>query len=674
MVSDDWHGFRGDAARASVGRQGPTGSPVVNWQAKAGGAVPDNLAIVGDVVYFTSDDRILHAVSRATGAELWMQELANGTAPGAGPVVADGRIYLMDGSGATEALDPNGGNVLWQGRTRYDSPSQLVSADETLYLGTGDGLLVALDATNGAERWKVELSPDGAQVHNPAAADGFVYAGTAGAGFFAVDATTHEIAWTADLHGDDPGTASVNDGIAYIASNVDAPTGALHAFDAKTGTHLWDGPSPLLQAPTVIDGTAFSATRDGLLDAIDTTTGALRWSIQITGDIRPMAGAGSTLFLSADEEQRVYAVETSTGHKLWQLDVDGRSDCCIAVAQGAVYVGTMTGSVYSVGGDGASVAAVPFASAPPTAGSSPAGVAPTAATIDAKVDWSTDLAGKGFAPISQIAVDPKGRIWAPEANADTIAIFDADGTLLEEWGSTGDGPGQFDFTRQNGDGYGTLAFAEDGSFFVLDVGNRRVQAFDPKRKFVSEWGGFGTSPGKFDDPIGIGVAKDGTVWVLDDRRGVIEHYDAKGTVLGSIDPFTNGPSKGEANSLALDADGHLYVTQIEPNQVAEFDTDGTLIRTFGSDGAFREQPTQMAIDAVGRLYVTQGMSRGDLSGVTVFAPGGAVLGGFGPVGVEGAGMQFPGGIAVDGKGGVYVEDSLPESARLIRFALPKSMP
>jgi hypothetical protein len=46
------------------------------------------------------------------------------------------------------------------------------------------------------------------------------------------------------------------------------------------------------------------------------------------------------------------------------------------------------------------------------------------------------------------------------------------------------------------------------------------------------------------------------------------------------------------------------------------------------------------------------------------------MGGFGPMG-DGAGqLVFPAGIALDGKGGVYVEDSLPESARLIRFALP----
>src|SRR5438874_4073378 len=71
----DWIGFRGDASRSAVGLEGPTGNPILNWQFKAGGAVPNQIAIVGDAAYFASDDGNLHAVNRATGAELWSQAL-----------------------------------------------------------------------------------------------------------------------------------------------------------------------------------------------------------------------------------------------------------------------------------------------------------------------------------------------------------------------------------------------------------------------------------------------------------------------------------------------------------------------------------------------------------------------------------------------------------------------
>lgn len=665
-VDADWHGFRGDASRSAVGVAGPTGNPVLNWQFKAGGAVPNQIAIVGDAAYFASDDGTLHAVNPATGTEIWKQALKSGTMTG--PTVADGRIYLVDELGAVRALDPATGAALWESASHYDGATQLISTDGSVYLGTGDGHLVALDAASGVEQWKVKLTPSGASVHNPAAADGFVYAGTAGGGFVAVDARSHQVAWTGDLHGDDTGTAVASGGIAYIAAGVDSVSGTLHAFDAKTGNHLWDGPSPDLQSPTILGGMGFSATRNGLIDAIDTTTGTVRWSIQLTGKVRPMAVVGPTLYLAADEEKRVYAVEASTGNRLWQFDVDGSNDCCIAVAKGAVFVSTMAGTVYSIGGDGATIAAQPFASPAPMV--TPAPTPASFAEMQVRISWTTDIRRMGFSPVCQIAVEPKtGRIWAPEAEGDRIAIFDATGKLLDEWGESGDGPGKFDFTRQNGDGYGTLAFAKDRSFFVLDVGNRRVQHFDAHRKFVGQWGGFGDGPGQFSDPVGIAVAADGTVWVLDDRRSVVEHYDATGKVLGSFDPFASLASNDGANSLAIDRKGNLYVSTVAPSNVLVFDAKGTLLRSIG-EGQFVDQAGNMSIDAEGRLLVAQGPERGSASGVLVYGADGTALGGFAPIGEGDGQVYFPGGIALDGKGGIYVEDSWPESNRLIRFELP----
>jgi len=664
LAGGDWAGFRGDAGRLGIGLQGPTGNPVLNWQFKAGGGVPNNIAVVGDSVFFASDDGVVHAVGRTSGTEAWKVQLATPTVRG--PLAADGRLYFADESGAVIALDAtSAGKDVWRSKATYPGTTELLSVAGSLYFGTADGFLVALDAKTGAEQWKVALSATGASVHNPAYADGFIYAGTAGAGFVAVDTATHRVAWTGDLGGDDTGSASAGNGVAYIATPADATTGKLRAFEAKTGKPLWTGPSPMLTTPNVIDGVAYSSTMAGLVDAIDASTGALRWSVQLSGKIRPMAVVGTTLYLSADTEQRVYAIEATTGKKLWQFDVDGPSDCCIAVAKGAVYVGTLTGSVYSIGGDGATVAAVPFASPAASAAPTAAAVAPIAASTS----WSTDIRDSGFAPISQLAVDPTGRIWAPEANADRIAIFDRNGKKLEEWGSSGSDPGQFDFARPDGDGYGTLAFAKDGSFFVLDVGNRRVQHFDAKRTFLGQWGEFGDGPRQYHDPIGIAVGDDGTVWVLDDQRLVIEHYDAKGKVLGSFDPTASLPMPDGANALAIDLHGNLYVSVAAPSKIGVFDPTGKLLRVVG-EGVFAEQATHMAIDAAGRLFVTQGPNRGEAPGVLVFAADGSVLGGFSPIGSGDGETVFPAGIVFDASGGLIVEDSEFDSQRLIRFELP----
>jgi hypothetical protein len=59
--------------------------------------------------------------------------------------------------------------------------------------------------------------------------------------------------------------------------------------------------------------------------------------------------------------------------------------------------------------------------------------------------------------------------------------------------------------------------------------------------------------------------------------------------------------------------------------------------------------------------------RGSAFGILVFDPDGTLIGGFGPPGDGDGQLVFPAGIALDGKGNVYVEDSLPESARLVEL-------
>ncbi len=673
LVADDWSGFRGSADHSGVGSKGPVGKPILNWSFHAGGGVPNNISIAGDDAFFSSDDGVLHAVSWDSGVEQWSVTVPN--PPLGGPSVMDGRVFVADAAGVVHAYDGATGKPAWTSGQTYANPGNLISTDGVVYFGTRDGFVVAVDAATGAERWKV--NPPGANhVDNPAFANGKVYAGTDDAGYVAIDATTHRIVWQTDTGHVDTGSAAVIDGIAYLGVGADATSGTLRAYDAATGTLRWTAADQLLTFPTVADRIAYGASVNGLVDAIDTTTGKTVWQGKVDGFVRPSAVAGGVVYLPVDDEKRVYALDAKTGGKLWQFDVDGNNDCCIAVARGAVFVSTLSGTVYSIGGDGTAVTPQPFATtitaAPGPAPSAAPPAAPVLTTLAVKVAWTADLRGTGIEPINQIAVDPRGRIWAPEAGTDAFVILGPDGKRLEEWGASGSGPGQFTLRRKNGDGYGTLAFGRDGSFAVLDVGNRRVELFDAKRRFVRQWGSFGTGPGQYSDPVGIVVARDGTIWVLDDIRSVLEHYDRTGKVLGSFDPFSNAPRNDGSNGIAIDVAGRLYVTQIEPNQVAEFDGAGKLIRVFGT-GLFTDQPTQMAIDAKGRLFVSQGGGSHPGGGILAFAADGRPLGAFGPNGVGDGQLAFPAGLALDGKGHLYAMDSLPQSARLMKIDLVKPL-
>jgi hypothetical protein len=314
----------------------------------------------------------------------------------------------------------------------------------------------------------------------------------------------------------------------------------------------------------------------------------------------------------------------------------------------------------------------PTASADPSSTSSAArSVQPSASTkaapsavapipgLTAGLLWAADSGAADFIPWG-LAQAPDGRLWAAEGFKDSFAIFDPDGTYVGSWGSSGSADGQFDLTRPNGDPYGMVAFAKDGSFFVLDPGNHRVQACSPDRKVRRAWGDFGRDPGQFTDPVSLAVDGDGNVAVLDDERGVIETFSPMGEVIRTIPAFPSeiGPHDG-ANQLAVGRNGHYYVSVVLPNEVADLDRAGNLVRLYGAEGtpgAFTEQPNAVQFDAAGRVYVTQGPFRGNHPGVQIFAPEGTYLGGFGPLGAGDADLGFPWGLVVT-PDGIYTADA-----------------
>jgi hypothetical protein len=276
--------------------------------------------------------------------------------------------------------------------------------------------------------------------------------------------------------------------------------------------------------------------------------------------------------------------------------------------------------------------------------------------------WRQTVPNGSFAPMANLARDPQGRIWVVDGANSKFAIYQPDGTFVTFW-QPSDGPA-IDLVRDTGDTYGAIAFAPDGSRYILDVGNHRVLAYDPSGAFRTTWGSEGVATGQLSDPTGILVRDDGSVSVFDDNRGVIETYDRDGAVLGTVSVITTVPAGfNTANGFAIDAAGNLYVSQITTSrsgQVQKFSPTGQPLTVFGASGPgqFQEQPGLIAIDGAGRLYVTQGFNRIDGLGVLVFNPDGTYVGGFGPAGnaTEDA-LGFPTGILIDREGNLIVVDS-----------------
>lgn len=659
LADNGWPGFRGDASRSGIAVEGPIGNPVLDWRFEASAAIRGSVAIVGDLVIASSDDGRVYALAVDSGLERWSIRVP--VPPANAPLAIGDRIYVADGAGSIHALGLDGRPV-WTSSSQLAGPTDLTIGGDRIYGGSADGSVGAFATTDGHEIWRTMVSSTRAAVHAPSFGDDIVVAVADSGEFVGLDARTGEIRWAAEV-GADTGTPVVAAGVAYVGSGVTTAV-ATRGYDLKTGALkvTIDAGS---YSPIVIDGVGYAGSPLGVVSARDLGTGVERWRTTFAGIVRPPAIAGDIVYVTADVEHRVFALDRVTGGELWSMSFEGSNNCCLAVARGKVVVATGLGYVYAIGGDGATLRPSPridvrSPSLPaPTLRSDPPSATPN--LVNAQVLWTATGPDDGFIPWG-LSRDGQGRLWAAEPLRDRFAIFDEEGTFLEYWGTSGSGKGEFDLTRENGDPFGAVAFAPDGSFYVLDVGNHRVQQFAGDRTFVGAWGRFGRGPGMYVDPLSIVVGPDGRVHVLDNERRVIETYGPDGEILRTIDayPATAGPTEG-ANQLTIDAAGHFYLGLLSPSKVIELDAEGRLVRTFGvpdsGPSPFNEQPNVMAFDQMGRLYVTQGPQRRDRPGVVVFARDGRYLGGFGALGGDDGELGFPWGLVIDASGDLFICDA-----------------
>jgi len=117
----------------------------------------------------------------------------------------------------------------------------------------------------------------------------------------------------------------------------------------------------------------------------------------------------------------------------------------------------------------------------------------------------------------------------------------------------------------------------------------------------------GVNPGEFRYPAFIDVGPDGTVYVSDGLNFRIQALDVDGNHLLTFGGLGDTPgSFARPKGVGVDKNGHIYVVDAAFNNVQVFDRDGRLLLAFGELGSNRGQlwiPLGITIDDSGRLYV-----------------------------------------------------------------------
>ena len=100
-----------------------------------------------------------------------------------------------------------------------------------------------------------------------------------------------------------------------------------------------------------------------------------------------------------------------------------------------------------------------------------------------------------------------------------MQVFTAQGQFLRQWGTSGEGEGQFDEPQG-------IAVDREGNVYVTG-GNDRVQVFTAQGQFLGQWGHHGKGEGEFDLPVGIAVDSEGNVYVVDRSNDRVQVFSVK---------------------------------------------------------------------------------------------------------------------------------------------------
>ncbi|MEO7276715.1 MAG: PQQ-binding-like beta-propeller repeat protein [Sphingomicrobium sp.] len=252
----------------------------------------------------------------------------------ASPIVANGRVFVIDSLGAVRAFDARSGAQYWVSQTPNEKGNEtslygggVASDGGRVYATNGLGYVAALDERTGGILWKVK--PGGPLRGSPTVAGDTVYAMSQDNQLYSLKAADGSLNWSAAASLEIAGVfGSASPAVGQGTVIAGFSSGELNAYRYENGRQVWSDAlertsittsvsslSDIDADPVIDNGQVFAIGQGGRMVALELTTGQRQWELNIAGISTPWV-AGDWVFV-ATADAKLLCVNRMTGKIRW---------------------------------------------------------------------------------------------------------------------------------------------------------------------------------------------------------------------------------------------------------------------------------------------------------------------------------------------------------------------
>ncbi len=345
------------------------------WNFDAGHYLSEELCLSDGKIYFFVPKEQLYCLNIKDGQLVYKVQIDGARRQDGAIVAKNGVLYLVAGN--LYSINQETGKEIW----RYASGggSAAVVKGDVLYLA-GSRKLTAININTSQEIWSNNLWKGGADI-KPVIINDSIVTGSGEKGVFTLDLATGQIEGHFKPIGARAATAVYPyNGILYFSDRKnyvygighsdispdvavqESSEGTMYREDlARTGFSKEKGPRALNKliwkyktegkiksTPVVSEGVVYFGSDDNKFYALNTSTGEELWKFESGGPVTASPVVAGDLVIFGSYDHYLYALDRKTGVERWRYYCLGRVVAAPLVEDGTVYWQDELGNIYSL--------------------------------------------------------------------------------------------------------------------------------------------------------------------------------------------------------------------------------------------------------------------------------------------------------------------------------------